>query len=80
VEGEPSWRKYRMLSLDNLDKHYHVIDDERQLDQVRVSICYESESEATCGNYVDATEGKDGWRDSFKCYLRHTHAKYMYSN
>jgi hypothetical protein len=48
-----------MINLENYDSLRHIIEEERPLESVRVSICYESESEATCGNSVDAEEGKN---------------------
>lgn len=44
-----------MLPLEYSDKLHHIIEEEKPLEQVRVSICYENE--AACGNTIDADEG-----------------------
>jgi hypothetical protein len=55
VSGEASWRKYRMLPLEFVNTHEHIIEEEKPLDFVRVSICFESET--ACGNAINADEG-----------------------
>ncbi|OXA59469.1 Hemicentin-2 [Folsomia candida] len=54
VSGEASWRKYRMIPLEFVNTHEHIIEEEKPLEQVRVSICFESE--AACGNSINADE------------------------
>lgn len=44
-----------MLPLEFVNTHEHVIDEEKPLEQVRVSICFESET--ACGNSINADEG-----------------------
>lgn len=44
-----------MLPLEFVNTHEHIIEEEKPLDQVRVAICFESET--ACGNSINADEG-----------------------